>query len=101
MQSTWYHELQWSQQVARWSHLAAFLQIAQGNLGWYGPGLGLRSPACMRIKMAKHVGCFWFRDVILLDFQPAVVFVVAGKYLYSKSGDITKAVLIKLSPRFP
>ena len=63
--STWYHELQWSQQVARWSHLAAFLQIAQGNLGWYGPGLGLRSPACIRIKMAKHVGCFWFRDAIL------------------------------------
>ena len=52
------HELQWSQHVARWSHLAAFLQIAQGNLGWYGPGLGLRSPACIRIKMAKHVGCF-------------------------------------------
>ena len=25
MQSTWYHELQWPQQVARWSHLAAFL----------------------------------------------------------------------------
>ena len=37
----------------------------------------------------------------LLDFQPAVVFVDAGKYLYSMSGDITKAVLIKLSLRFP
>ena len=45
--------------------LLHFLQIAQGNLGWYGPGLGLRSPACMRIKMAKYVGCFWFRDAIL------------------------------------
>ena len=45
--------------------LLLFLQIAQGNLGWYGPGLGLRSPACIRIKMAKHVGCFWFRDAIL------------------------------------
>ena len=78
--------------------------MAYENLGWYGPGLGLRSPACMKIKMAKHVGCFWFRCAILsklLDFQPAVVFVDAGKYLYSKSGDITKAVLIKLSLRFP
>ena len=28
-------------------------------------GRGLRSPACIRIKMAKHVGCFWFRDAIL------------------------------------
>ena len=49
--------------------------------------------------MAKHVGCFWFRDAVLqklLDFQPAVVFVDAGMYLYSKSGDITKSVL-----RFP
>ena len=50
-----YHELQWSQHVTRWSHLAAFLKIAQVNLGWYGVdyGLGLRSSACMRIKMAK------------------------------------------------
>ena len=54
--------------------------------------------------MAKHVGCFWFRDAILyklLEFQLAVVFVDAGKYMYSKSGDIIKAILVKVSLRFP
>ena len=84
--------------------LLLFLQRAQGNLGWYGPGLGLRSAVCITFKMAMHVGCFWCRNAILyqlLDFQPAVVFVDGGKYLYSKSGDINKAVIVKLSLRFP
>jgi len=59
------HDLQRSQHVTRWSHLAVCLQMAQGDLGLYGLRLGLRSPAYMRIKMAKHVGCFWLRDAIL------------------------------------
>ena len=51
--------------VARWPHLAAFFFTdctGEFRLVWTRVS---RSPACIIIKMAKHVGCFWFRDAIL------------------------------------